>query len=210
MDTDARIRELEAELRTLRSSKPRKKKALPRILEPEQLSEVFSALPCGSSTQKRDKAAIMLMEWAGLRRREIVNLRLRDVTFGDVTTIRVPDLPGCKTGARTVPVSNRHPGHQALQEWLSLRPDSEWLFCSHKGTQLAAQQLWRVLNASCVSIGLTWVHPHTLRHTAASRWLSEGYTLADVQMMLGHSSPSSTIWYLHANPVHLVERARRV
>ncbi len=41
------------------------------------------------------------------------------------------------------------------------------------------------------------VHPHTLRHTAATTWLRQGFNLREVQKLLGHSSPATTEVYTH-------------
>ena len=37
------------------------------------------------------------------------------------------------------------------------------------------------------------VHPHLLRHTCATRWIEQGFTLKEVQYMLGHSTPDLTM-----------------
>jgi integrase/recombinase XerC len=41
------------------------------------------------------------------------------------------------------------------------------------------------------------VTPHTLRHTAATTWLRQGFNLREVQKLLGHSSPATTEVYTH-------------
>lgn len=37
------------------------------------------------------------------------------------------------------------------------------------------------------------VHPHLLRHTCATRWVEQGFTIKEVQYMLGHSTPDLTM-----------------
>jgi site-specific recombinase XerD len=41
------------------------------------------------------------------------------------------------------------------------------------------------------------VHPHLLRHTYASELLEDGYTVSEVQRMLGHARLETTATYLH-------------
>ena len=41
------------------------------------------------------------------------------------------------------------------------------------------------------------VTPHTLRHTAATTWLRQGFNLREVQKLLGHASPATTEVYTH-------------
>ena len=46
-------------------------------------------------------------------------------------------------------------------------------------------------------VGLPWIHPHSLRHYAATNWLRAGMNIKIVQELLGHSQLSTTEIYLH-------------
>jgi site-specific recombinase XerD len=41
------------------------------------------------------------------------------------------------------------------------------------------------------------VHPHTLRHSFATHLIENGYSISDVQHLLGHASPETTTVYIH-------------
>ena len=51
---------------------------------------------------------------------------------------------------------------------------------------------------------------HTLRHSAASYYLSKGMSIKEVQNLLGHSRISTTEIYLHANPEDIQNRMKEI
>jgi len=48
------------------------------------------------------------------------------------------------------------------------------------------------------------VSPHTLRHSFATHLIEHGYSLIDVQVLLGHKSPETTFSYLHSSTPKLL------
>ena len=56
--------------------------------------------------------------------------------------------------------------------------------------------------------GITRLHPHLLRHTAATRMLANGADLHSVQRLLRHSDIRTTLRYLHLVPEQLQEKMR--
>ena len=53
------------------------------------------------------------------------------------------------------------------------------------------------------------ITPHVLRHTYATTMLDDGFTVADVQRLLGHSALSTTSIYLHVRPSELAEKIQK-
>lgn len=68
------------------------------------------------------------------------------------------------------------------------------MFTDEKGGALRAQSFQRsVLTAAAEDVGLIGLHPHELRHTAASLAIASGATIKVVQQMLGHKSATMTL-----------------
>jgi integrase len=83
------------------------------------------------------------------------------------------------------------------------------VFCGERGGALRAQVFQRaVFTDAARSIGVEGLHPHELRHTAASLAIAAGANVKVVQTMLGHNSATMTLdLYGHLFPDQLDEVA---
>ena len=70
--------------------------------------------------------------------------------------------------------------------------DSGHVFTSNVGTPLDPRNVYRMVRRFADQAGVSGVHPHTLRHSAATAALGAGVPLTVVSQMLGHSSVSIT------------------
>jgi len=76
--------------------------------------------------------------------------------------------------------------------------DDDLVFPSETGEPQHASNLYRWLTPATQAAGVEWAAFHSLRHTAASRWLHAGYNHAIVARLLGHSDPAFTMRvYVH-------------
>ena len=182
----------------------RRGRKLPLVIEPNQVAAMMGA--CGTSTTGfRARALITAMAGCGLRAGEVVALRPCDVLL-DKSLIEVRQGKGAKD--RCVPV---HPEDiPALATWADRRPTgARWFFCTHKGGQLSTRYLRAAIKRLAQRAGLeraNEVHPHTLRHSAASNWIARGLTVVEVRDLLGHSNIATTNQYAHVRPRQLAER----
>lgn len=121
---------------------------------------------------------LLLGAYAGLRRNEIATLHSRNVTADHLV------ITGKNGTTRRIPI------HPRLRPYLNF---DGWAFPSKKaggGFHLNADTVSRHMKQALG--GLT---PHTLRHSAATRWYGASHDIRAVQQLLGHASPTTTAIY---------------
>ena len=177
------------------TSAARKAKKLPQVITDEQ-AQALLALPSRRyPTGRRNRALLALLYLPTcLRISEALALKVRDVNLTE-GTVRVWRGKGAKD--RTVYLNGY--AKEVLQAWLDLRPQgAETLLCTLQGKPLSTSYARHLLARLGEKAGIPFrLHPHTLRHAGASELLCRGFTLADVQRILGHSNVSTTSVYLH-------------
>ncbi len=168
---------------------------LPRILEPDEVSALLRAL-----RKWRDRAMVEAMVLGGLRRAEVLGLRLEDLRPGER---RVFVADGKGGHQRLVPMSPRF--FASVANYLgSERPDDvddEFVFVvlkgPNRGQPLKPKGLEQILRGARERAGLEHATCHELRHTCLTRLREAGMALEAVQAQAGHRSIESTRLYLH-------------
>ena len=93
---------------------------------------------------------------------------------------------------------------------LSKGKSSEWLFLSNRGERMTRQTFWHVIKKTAQKIGISsTISPHTLRHAFATHLVNHGADLRVVQLLLGHSSLSTTQIYTHITQQRLQKVYRK-
>ncbi|WP_299519389.1 tyrosine-type recombinase/integrase [uncultured Serinicoccus sp.] len=185
----------------------RSARTLPRILSPGQVDALTGAL-----RTHRDRAMVAAMLLGGLRRCEVLGLRLVDVRAGD-RQLFVADGKGGHQ--RLVPVSPRFFEHVGAYLDIERPADtaSDALFLvlkrPHRGRPLSAKGLEQVLASARERAGLQHGSCHELRHTCLTRLREAGMALEAVQAQAGHASIESTRIYLHLADDWLASQYRR-
>jgi site-specific recombinase XerD len=169
-------------------------RTLPKILSPVEVDALMGAL-----RRWRDRAMVEAMLLGGLRRCEVLGLRLVDIQVADR---RVFVADGKGGHQRFTPMANRFftsLGHYLNDE----RPvtDNDRVFVVLKGRRrgrpLSAAGVDEVLSGARRRAGLTHGTCHELRHTCLTRLREAGMSLEAVQAQAGHRSIESTRVYLH-------------
>ncbi|HEY2345219.1 MAG TPA: site-specific tyrosine recombinase XerD [Xanthomonadaceae bacterium] len=177
---------------------PKPRRSLPKALSESQVEALLAAPDIGDPAGLRDRAMIELMYATGLRVSELVGLPAAGVNLRQ----GVVRVTGKGSKERLVPLG------EESQHWLQRYLDEARprfagnrtrlpLFLDAKGQVLTRQQFWATLKALSARAGVdpALVSPHGLRHSFATHLLNHGADLRVLQMLLGHSSLSTTQIY---------------
>ena len=183
---------------TSKIQSPKLGHSLPKVLSEEDVEKLINAPNTKDPIGLRDRAMLELLYACGLRISELINLDVLNLNIRQ----GVAKVLGKGGKERLVPI-----GDQAL-DWISNyltygrdqlindNKKSPYLFLSNRGTGMTRQAFWYRIklyaNKSGVDRSLS---PHTLRHAFATHLLNHGADLRTVQLLLGHTSLSTTQIY---------------
>ena len=145
------------------------------------------------------KTIITLLYYTGIRRQELIDLKVTSVDF-ETNTIKVL---GKRNKERMIPLL---PGAVAvLKTYLSYKKElsvalPNCFFCSTSGSKLSEGFVYQTVNHyfSMVSTKVK-KSPHMLRHSFATHLLNNGADLNSVKELLGHESVAATQVYTHSS-----------
>jgi integrase/recombinase XerD len=186
---------------------PRPEQRLPRhILTVAEVGQVLNAcqLADASGMGVRDRAMLETLYSTGMRRSELVALRLDDIDL-ERGTVLIRLGKGRKD--RAVPIGERA-GRWIEKYICEFRPgyvdgeDPGILFLARHGEAMQGKQLSVIVRKTIEAAALDRfknTHPnaacHLLRHACATHMLENGADIRFIQAMLGHSSLSTTEIY---------------
>jgi len=170
--------------------RPMKEKRLPEVLSQEDVLAIFDALD-----NVKHRAMLMLIYSAGLRRSELLNLRIGDVDFHR-RLIFIRAAKGHKD-RQSVLAQNLIP---VMQRYLEKYTPGFWVFEGLSGERYSATSLQSVLKRAARKAGVKKaVRLHMLRHSFATHLLEAGTSTRYIQVLLGHESPKTTEIYAHVS-----------
>lgn len=182
-------------------------KTVPHVLQSDEIEALLNAPDPDTPLGLRDRAMIETLYGTGLRVSELVALT-RDRLHLDPPFVRVL---GKGDKERLVPLGD------TAADWLDryqtdarpalVRDRRPEVFLNHRGGALTRQGFWKILRGHAVTAGINSpISPHVIRHSFATHLVEHGADLRAVQMMLGHTSLTTTEIYTHVAR----ERLRRL
>ncbi len=183
-------------------STPKQDKNLPSPLSYDQIEYLFSLPDISEYLGLRDRCLMELFYSCGLRVSEAAGLNRADFDEANLCI----KVFGKGKKQRVVPVTNN--AAQWLQKYL-LHPerhldgtyhrseeDVKAIFLNKWGKRISTRSIDRKFQEYLKASGLSGkITPHKIRHTIATHWLEKGMDLKTIQVILGHSSLSTTTIY---------------
>ncbi len=170
-------------------------KTLPQVPTEDELRAVLAV--CSETTEGvRNRAMLLVLADAGLRASELLHLLVEDWRTSD-RGVFVRSGKGRKDRVAFIGATTTRALKTGLARHPSPAPES-FLFCDRHGRPLKYRHLVQVLHRLNQKAGLSphrRLHPHALRHFAATSWLRGGAGLDEVRRQLGHESLNTTLRY---------------
>jgi integrase/recombinase XerD len=182
---------------TLLLDAPKLPRSLPKALAESEIDALLRAPP-GTPIGLRDRAMLELMYASGLRVSELVGIAAAQVNLRQ-GVLRVVGKGGKE---RLVPLGDEA-AHWLGRYVAESRPvllkggRSDALFVSNRRAAMTRQMFWTLVRKHALAAGIPArrISPHVLRHSFATHLLNRGADLRALQLMLGHSSLSTTQIY---------------
>ncbi len=171
--------------------RPLKAKSLPKVFSKSDLLLFFRAI-----NNSKHKMAMMLIYSCGLRRSELINLKLAHID-SKRKMLSVINSKGKKD--RMIPLSR-----QTIQKMKSYyeeyRPKEFFIEGQYPGKPLTASSLQKVFERAMIKAQIHKPYTiHCLRHSIATHLLENGTDLRYIQVFLGHKSSKTTEIYTHVS-----------
>lgn len=174
--------------------RPFKEERLPKVLSAEEVFAIINATP-----NIKHRCILSLLYSAGLRRQELLNLRIEDIDSKRMM-INIRMGKGRKDRHTILSKSALEDLRLYFKEW---KP-KVYLFEGAKvGKPYGRSSVSKILERASLKAGIKQkVTPHMLRHSFATHLLESGTDLRYIQALLGHNSSKTTEIYTHVSNAH--------
>lgn len=172
--------------------RPKNEKKIPVVLTKPEIQQLFK-----STETLKSNLILQLLYSSGLRVSEIVNLKPTDLDFNEnIGWVR----EGKGKKDRIIILSKKI--SSKLERFSKKNPDWQYLFSKSK--PLTTRNIQKIVQTAKRRAGIEKpIHPHTLRHSFATHLLENGVDIRKIQVLLGHSSLTTTQIYAHVSSAEL-------
>lgn len=172
-------------------SLPFSKKEIEKVFEQNSFQE-------DSFISFRDKSIIELFYATGIRRAELINLKISDFDFSQ----KIVKVLGKRNKERIIPLINSV--IETIKKYIELRKnvqtEENFLFLTEKGKKIYPKLVYNIINSYFSSVSSKEKKsPHVLRHSFATHLLDNGADLNAVKELLGHEGLAATQVYTHSS-----------
>ena len=191
-------------MQTHRALKTPKKVQTP--FSEKEVAEVLKELEGADDFESaRDRLLVELFYTTGMRRAELINLKISDISKTNATV----KVLGKRNKQRIVPLLPSV--LRSLDHYLKFRraiaaSEERHILLTTKGVKMYDTLVYRIINSYFSKTShKAKKSPHILRHSFATHLLNQGASLTAVKELLGHSSLASTQVYTHNSIAKLRE-----
>lgn len=185
---------------------PKTGKKLPVFVPDYQMDELLDSEELeGGFPELRDRLVLLMAYYTGMRRSELVGLRVGDVDLGSQSLV----ITGKGNKQRLVPLADELT--EDMKHYLELRlehvkGEHDVFFITDKGTPVYDKFIYRLVVKWLGKVTtLSKRSPHVLRHTFATQLLNNGACIEAIRELLGHSDLSATQIYTHNSFENLIK-----
>jgi len=193
-------------LHPIKSLKVRKK--IPVPFSPDEMNTLFDSDIFEDDFEGiRDKVLITILYSTGIRRSELINIKISDIDFHN----KQLKVLGKRNKERIVPLLSSVV--DLIEAYIQIKNDffknelnSGYLFVTQKGKKMYGMLVYRLINSYLSKVSVKHKKsPHMIRHTFATHLLNNGADLNAIKELLGHTSLAATQVYTHTSVQHLKE-----
>lgn len=180
---------------------PKFSKQLPTFIKNNEIETLLQQMDSGNGfAAARDMLVIMMLYLTGIRRAELINIKLDDIDMAQ----KVVKVTGKGNKQRIIPIHSLLIEH--LKTYIEFRKEIinngenpvSYLIVTNKGKQAYPNLIHRIVSQNLKKVSTSArKSPHVLRHTFAAGLLNSGADLNVIKELLGHSNLLATQVYTH-------------
>lgn len=178
---------------------PKMKKELPSFVEEKNMEKLQTQNIFNDDFDGVRNSLIMELLYAtGMRRAELINLKISDINFHSHTM----KVLGKGNKERIIPFAEKLQTQMKIylekRKQIQGAAGNDLLIITKKGTRMDPRNIYSIVNNTLKMITtIDKKSPHVLRHTFATHLLNNGADINAIKELLGHANLSATQIYTH-------------